>query len=146
MLPKNVLYYGKDEPLPEQVTLRAGPLSLVYEDGDLRYIRLGEHEILRQVYVAIRDRNWGTVLPVISNVQMDIADDSFQISYDVENKEGDIDFFWKGMITGDAQGTVTFTMDGVARSTFLRCRVGFCILHPMELAGATCHRARGRHS
>lgn len=138
MLPKNVLYYGKDEPLPEQVAVRAGPLSLVYEDGDLRYIRLGEYEILRRIYVAIRDRNWGTVLPVISNVQMDIADDSFQISYDVENKEGDIDFFWKGTITGDAQGTVTFTMDGVARSTFLRCRVGFCILHPMELAGATC--------
>jgi len=138
MLPKNVLYYGKDEPLPEQVALRAGPLSLIYEEGDLRYVKLGDKEILRRVYVAIRDRNWGTVLPVISNVQMDIADDSFQISYDVENKEGDIDFFWKGTITGDSQGTVNFTMDGVARSTFMRCRIGFCILHPMELAGATC--------
>jgi hypothetical protein len=28
MLPKNVLYYGKDEPLPERVELRAGPLQL----------------------------------------------------------------------------------------------------------------------
>lgn len=139
MLPKNVLYNGKDEPLPEQVALQAGPLSLVYEDGDVRYIKLGDKEILRRVYVAIRDRNWGTVLPVISNVQMDIADTSFRISYEVENKEGDIDFFWKGIITGDSDGTITFTMDGIARSTFLRCRVGFCILHPMELAGTTCN-------
>jgi hypothetical protein len=138
MLPKNVLYYGKDELLPEQVALRAGPLSLIYEGGDLRYVRLGDHEILRRVYVAIRDRNWGTVLPVISNVQMDIADDSFQISYDVENKEGDIDFFWKGIITGGSDGTITFTMDGLARSTFLRNRAGFCVLHPMEIAGSTC--------
>jgi hypothetical protein len=138
MTTKNVLYYGKDEPLPEQVALRAGPLSLVYEDGDLRYVKLGNKEILRRVYIAIRDRNWGTVLPVISNVQMDIAHDSFRISYDVENKEGNIDFFWKGIITGDSDGTITFSMDGQARSTFLRCRVGFCILHPMELAGATC--------
>ncbi len=61
MLPKAVLYYGKDEPLPEQVPLRAGPLTLSYEAGDLRYIKLGEHEILRRIYVAIRDRNWGTI-------------------------------------------------------------------------------------
>ena len=138
MLPKNVLYYGKDEPLPEQVALSAGPLSLLYEEGDLRYIRLGGHEILRRVYVAIRDRNWGTVLPTLSNLQIDIGDGSFRITYDVENKEGDIDFFWKGIITGEPGGTITFTMDGLARSTFLRNRVGFCILHPMELAGSTC--------
>ncbi len=138
MLPKNVLHYGKDEPLPEQVELRAGPLSVVYEEGDIRYIKLGEHEVLRRVYVAIRDRNWGTVLPVLSNLQMDVSEDSFHISYDVENKEGDIDFFWKGTITGDSDGAITFTMDGVARSTFLRNRIGFCILHPAACAGTGC--------
>jgi len=139
MLTKNVLYFGKDEPLPEQMELRAGPLTLVYEKGDLRYIKVGDQEILRRVYVAIRDRNWGTVPPVLSNVQMDITSDSFRITYDVENKEGDIDFLWKGTITGDAQGTITFAMHGVAHSTFLRNRIGFCILHPMrECAGRPC--------
>ena len=30
-------------------------------------------------------------------------------------------------------------MDGVARSTFLRNRIGFCVLHPIhECAGAAC--------
>lgn len=135
-LSKQVLYYGKNEPLPEQTELRAGPLSLVYEAGDLRYIRLGDHEILRRVYVAIRDQNWGTILPVLSNIQMDIKSDSFRISYDVENKQGDIDFVWRGTITGDAQGTISFSMEGEARSTFRRNRIGFCILHPMECAGA----------
>lgn len=138
MLPKNVLYYGKEEPLPEQIPLRAGPLTLLYENGDLRYIKLGDQEILRRVYLAIRDRNWGTVLPKLSHVQMDIGEDSCRITYDVENKQDDIDFFWKGTITGEPDGTITFTMDGVARSTFLRSRIGFCILHPMELAGDTC--------
>jgi hypothetical protein len=135
-LSKKVLYDGKDEPLPEQIELRAGPLSLIYEAGDLRYIRLGSHEILRRVYMAIRDHNWGTVLPVLSSVQMDIADDSFHISYEVANKQGEIDFFWRGAISGDAQGTITFSMDGEARSTFRRNRIGFCVLHPMECAGA----------
>jgi hypothetical protein len=82
-LPRNVLYYGRDAPLPEQIALRAGALSLIYEAGDLRYIRLGQREILRRVYVALRDRNWGTVLPVLSNVQIEQTDDSFQMSYGV---------------------------------------------------------------
>jgi D-apionolactonase len=138
-LPKNVLYYGTDAPPPAQITLRAGPLSLIYESGDLRYIRLGRREILRRVYVALRDRNWGTVLPVLSNVQIAQADDAFQISYDVEHRQGEIDFGWRGSITGDAYGTIRFVMEGVARSTFLRNRIGFCVLHPIhECAGTDC--------
>ena len=138
MLAKNVLYYGKDEPLSERHALRAGPLALVYEEGDLRYIKLGEREIIRRLYAAVRDRNWGTLPPLLSNVQMDRGPDSFRISYDVENKQGDIDFFWHGTITGDAQGTITFTMAGEARSTFMRNRLGFCLLHPMGCAGTAC--------
>ncbi len=139
MFPKNVLYYGREEALPEQRVLRAGPLSLVYEEGDLRYIQYGDQEILRRVYVAIRDRNWGTVLPRLSNVQIEASSDAFRVQYDVENKEGEIDFFWKGTIEGSAQGTITFSMDGVARSTFMRNRIGFCVLHPIrECAGKPC--------
>jgi D-apionolactonase len=138
-LPKNILYYGKEEALPERVPLRAGPLTMFYEAGDLRYIKLGDQEILRRIYVAVRDRNWGTVLPKISKVQMQIEPASFHITYEVENKEGDIHFIWQGDITGDAQGTVTFSMAGEARSTFLRNRIGFCSLHPIrECVGRPC--------
>ncbi len=137
-LSKNVLYYGQEQPLPEKLALRAGPLSLVYEAGDLRYIRLGDQEILRRVYVAVRDHNWGTVTPILSNVQMDLAADSFRINYDVTNQQGDIDFFWHGTITGDRRGTITFKMDGQALSTFRRNRIGFCVLHPVDCAGRLC--------
>jgi hypothetical protein len=139
MLPKRVLYYGVDAPLPERAELRAGPLSLVFEEGDLRCVRLQGREILRRVYVAIRDRNWGTIPPRLSNLQKEIAADSFRITYEVENRQGEIDFFWKGTITGEAEGTITFRMDGQARSTFLRNRIGFCVLHPLrECAGQPC--------
>ena len=70
-LPANVLYYGKAESLPARLALRAGPLSVFYEEGELRYIRLGDREVLRRVYVAVRDRNWGTILPKYTNVQLD---------------------------------------------------------------------------
>jgi hypothetical protein len=138
-LPPNVLYYGMDTPPPAQIALRAGSLSLIFESGDLRYIRLGQREILRRVYVALRDRNWGTVPPILSNVQIEQTDATFQISYEVEHRQGEIDFAWRGRITGDARGTLRFTIDGVARSSFLRNRIGFCVLHPSgACAGVPC--------
>lgn len=139
MLPRNVLYYGDESALPERKSLQAGPLSLIYEVADLRYIRLGDREVLRRVYVAVRDRNWKTIIPILSNVTMDVSIDSFCITYDAESSEGDIKFVWTSVITGNADGTITYTMDGSARSTFLRNRIGLCVLHPIrECAGQPC--------
>jgi len=138
MLSARVLCYGTDEPLPERVPLRAGPLSLVWEGGDLRTIKLGGREVLRRIYVATRDRNWGTAPNVMSNALMDVRADAFRIRYDVENRQDDIHFIWHGEITGEADGTIRFSMDGVAQSTFLKNRIGFCILHPADIAGARC--------
>lgn len=137
MLPVQVLYDGKAVAAPDPMPLRAGPLSLVYENGDLRYIKLGAQEILRRVYVAVRDRNWGTVANQFSDVQMVVNEDSFQISYTVENQQGELDFRWQGVIHGDNQGTITFRLDGEAHTTFLRNRIGFCLLHPMTVAGVS---------
>ena len=133
--PTSIFHSGSDQPPPQQTELRAGPLSLLFEAGDLRYIRLGNSEILRRIYVAIRDHNWDTIAPKLSNVEMDVRPDSFQIRYDVENRQADLDFAWQGIISGDARGTVDFKMQGQARSTFRRNRIGFCVLHPMACAG-----------
>lgn len=136
MISTRVLQYGSDESLPQQIALAAGPLTLIWDDGDLRYIKLGNYEVLRRIYVAIRDRNWGTVTPVMSNLAMDVGTDAFRISFDVENRQREIDFVWHGEIFGTADGTIRFSMDGHARSTFLRNRIGFCLLHPAEAGGA----------
>jgi hypothetical protein len=138
MLPRTVLYYGKDEPLPERIELHAGPVSLFYEQGDLRYVRWGDQEILRRVYVAIRDSNWRTIPNRLSGVSIENAEDSFRITYQVENRLGDIDFAWKAEITGSPDGVIRFLMDGQARATFLRNRIGFCVLHPAACAGKAC--------
>ncbi len=139
MLSKNVIYYGKDTPLPTQVELKAGPLKLIYEQGDLRTIRWGEVEIIRRITMALRDRDWGTVAPVLSGFSMAVGQDSFQITYQVENRQGEIDFAWQGSIHGEPDGAITFSMDGEARSTFWRSRIGFCLLYPAALAGKEAH-------
>ena len=139
MLSKYVLYYGKDEPLPEQIPLSAGPLSLIYEAGDLRYIRLGDHEIIRRIYMALRNDHWRTLPNVLSNVEIDSKERSFHITYEVENKQDDIDFNWQGSLIGNLDGTITFAMEGIANSNFLRNQLGICVLHPiLECAGQIC--------
>jgi D-apionolactonase len=135
-LPLQVLYNGKDESLPERTALRAGPLSLVFENGDLRYVRLGDREVLRRVYVAVRDRNWNTIAARITSLQVEPAADSFRITFDCRNQEGEIDFAWRGTIVGQADGRLTYEMAGEARSSFWRNRIGICVLHPAACAGA----------
>lgn len=119
----------------ERIPLRAGPLSMIFENGDLRYIRLGEKMLILRIYSAARDRRWGTAPAILSDLQMQIEDDHFAIRYTCENRYDDIDFIWQGAMDGAADGTLRFSMDGVARASFMRNRLGFCVLHPMQLAG-----------
>ncbi len=106
--------------------------------GDLRYIKYGKHELLRRIYVAVRDPNWNTVPVNITIREISIQSDSFLIGYHAEHLNGVIHFSWKGVIVGASDSSLTFTMDGRAQSTFLRNRIGFCILHPMSCAGISC--------
>ncbi|MFQ3647381.1 MAG: hypothetical protein SNJ83_00845 [Aggregatilineales bacterium] len=120
------------------MTLDAGPLSLQFEYGVLRYIRLGGVEALRQIYSAVRDHNWGTVPGVLSNLIVTQHDDRFEVTFDCAHQQGEVHFVWRGAITGDADGTLRYHMAGEALSTFRRNRIGFCVLHPMQCAGAAC--------
>jgi D-apionolactonase len=123
----------------QEFELRAGPLSMRFESGGLRYIRLGRYEVLRRIYVAVRDRNWGTAPSRLSHLKSEIERDSFRIEFDCEHQGGEIDFLWRGTITGSPDGEVVFSFDGVARSTFHHNRIGFCVLHPISgCAGRSC--------
>lgn len=148
MTPLNVLRWGHEGEQPPSLSLRAGPLALRYEDGALRGIHLGGREVVRRIYAAVRDHNWGTVLPTLSDVRIERTAETFRIGFLAEHREGPIDFAWRGAISGDAAGTITFAMEGESRGTFLRNRIGFCVLHPPEpCAGAPCvveHASGGR--
>jgi hypothetical protein len=123
----------------QSIELCAGPLTMLFEPGGLRYVRLGQREVLRRVYVGVRDRNWGTIEPQLSNLKSEIQADSFRIEFDCKHQQGEIDFRWRGEITGTAAGEISFTMDGEAHSDFLRNRIGLCVLHPIdECAGQPC--------
>ena len=43
------LVHGGSGPLPERLAVRAGPLSLVIEAGDVRHVHAGEREVVRRI-------------------------------------------------------------------------------------------------
>lgn len=109
-------------------TLRAGPMSLLLEpDGGVRRLSVGGAEILRRIHGAVRDRDWNTLAPEPTRLEVR---DGIDVDFDVLCGP----FAWRGTIRGDGR-RLTYAMDGVARSTFLRNRIGLCVLHPVQ-AGA----------
>ena len=140
------LLYGCREALPEGVPLRAGPLTLVFEAGDLRDIRYGDDEIVRRIYGAVRDRHWGTVPGRLDRLRILQRDQGFRITYGSEHRQGDVDFSWEATIEGTAEAALTFAFSGQANATFLKNRIGLCVLHPLPLCAgraATAHRGDG---
>src|SRR5215213_1422705 len=134
-LPVRVTRYGVDEPLPERRTLRAGPVTAVLEGGDLRYVKVGGQEVIRRLYVGVRNQNWDTIPARYSDYQVTEAGGGFRVSFTAEHENGDVAFTWVGVISGTADGTIDYSLDGRAGRTFLKNRIGFCVLHPTELAG-----------
>jgi len=121
----------------EPIPLRAGPVTMVFDSDNvfLRYIRVGKHEILRGINAPIRNENWATIAPKVSNLRVEQRDDGFNVSFDVACQRDDIDFRWKGTISGSDNGEVEFTFDGEAHSAFKKNRIGFCVLHGPSAAG-----------
>jgi len=131
-LTKAVYYYGKEGKQPAQVALTAGPLQMIYEAGNLRYIRLGETEVVRMIYPTVRDRNWGTLLPEIRNEKIGNTGHTFRITYENHYNTDGIRFVFKNTIEGKIDGTITYEVDGEALTTFMKNRLGICVLHPIK--------------
>src|SRR3954451_24919699 len=89
--------YGVDAALPARRTLRAGPLTAVLENADLRYVRFGDAQVVLRLYMAVRNRNWDTVEPVFTNFQVDDRGDGFLVTFTAEHVAGEVDFAWSGV-------------------------------------------------
>ena len=127
---QSVILEGRPAPSPSPVRLFAGPLTLLLETdtGFVRQIRLGQTILLNGIYAAVRDQNWDTVLPEISDLKIEQGPGKFSVSFKAVCIDDDVHFLWNGCITGDGQGKIEYTFDGEAINAFRRNRIGFCVL------------------
>jgi hypothetical protein len=130
--------------LLDQRPLRAGPLSLVLEGGEPRYVRCHGTEVLRRVYGAVRDASWNTLPGDLSDLTIVEGDGRFAVSCSSTHRRDDVDFHWRASIEGASPSPdvalLTMAFDGEARSAFATNRIGLCVLLPPDTwRGRTVH-------
>src|SRR4030095_331083 len=116
-------------------------LTAIFEPhtGFLRYVRLGDHEVVRAIYGAIRDEHWATIPPRLSNIDAKIEANSFRIEFEVHCQRKSVDYHWQGTIVGENSGQIRYGFEGESRSSLRRSRSGPCLHHPItECAGKPC--------
>jgi len=131
MVDRAIALFGTSQPVPDQIDLRAGPVSVTFENGALRWIRLGDVEAFRGIAFLVRDRNWDTPDPDIIDLKVDRTNKSFRVTFNAVCRTRDGELPWSAEITGEENGTLKFT--GTARPTrdFITSRTGFVVLHPL---------------
>jgi hypothetical protein len=121
--------YGTEEVEPPARLLSAGELSAELDAGALRYIRFHGVEVLRAIAYLVRDRNWGTYAPEITNLQIEEDASGFRVTYDAAVAGGD--FAFAAEIVGKPDGTLLFNADAKAHRDLVTNRTGFIVLHPL---------------
>jgi D-apionolactonase len=131
-----LLLHGDPEPPPERVELRAGPVTCELEGIDLRYVRLGDVEILRRLQSTVRTADWDTIPGTADRLEVEAGDDSFAVELAVRHEHDPIAFSWTGSFTGDSSGRIEAVFDGRAERDITYGRIGLCVLHPLaEMIG-----------
>ncbi|MGD9508087.1 MAG: hypothetical protein AB7I59_02890 [Geminicoccaceae bacterium] len=124
--------FGTEEPVPETPVLRAGPLECSLDAGNLRHIKVHGVEAIRAVSYIVRDRNWGTYNPEISDLTIEQDAGGFRVGYRAVCQDAQQAFAYTARIEGDAAGNLSFAAEGEALSDFVTNRTGFVVLHPVE--------------
>ena len=116
--------------------VRTGGLSATFDHGSgaLRWLRLGDVELLRGVHGTVRPADWRTIEPVLEDVSVVRGGDCTTVRFRARHEDGDAAFEWRGSVTLEPY-RVRYRFDGVALSAFERNRIGLCVLHPAEAAG-----------
>ncbi len=138
-----VKLFGTEEPPVETRLLKAGPLTVELDNGNLRYIRYDGHEAIRAVSYVVRDQYWGTFNAEIDNMEIEESAEGFTVTYDAECKDEIQAFRYATKITGTPDGTLRFEGAGSPITNFLTNRTGFVVLHPV--AGVSGYPAEVEH-
>jgi hypothetical protein len=105
---------------------------VLFTDGDLRRVCHGDIELVRRVYVAIRDLDWNTLPGEMADLDVEDDGDCFAIRFTRRHKAGDLDYQWQAEIRGDRDGTISYRMAGEALAAFPYAKIGICVHHPTD--------------
>lgn len=98
---------------PRQLT--AGPVRLTLVNGELRYLYLGQREIIRRVYFCVRFHDkWDTAPNEITRCEIREKDGGFTLDLAARAVTGPVNYGWTASIAGAADGTISYAVRGAA--------------------------------
>lgn len=113
-------------------SLKAGKLSIIFDKNAIRYITYNGIEIVRNIYAAVRDKEWNTIVPEIKIISELETENTFEIVLHCIYKKADVHFEADLTFSGNENNEVFCAFKGTAFTDFYKCRVGFCVLHPIK--------------
>jgi len=138
--------FGTSQRDVELRSIKAGPFEAKLSSGGLRAIRFRGREVIRAIEYVVRDKDWGTYAPLISNVEISQSDLGFNVTYDARcvNPESRESLSFHASISADNTGRLTFRVVALPETDFDTARCGFTILHPLEgVVGVSCYVEHG---
>jgi D-apionolactonase len=134
---------GTEQPDVVGRILKAGPTTVEFDNGQLRYLKVNGVEVLRVVGFLVRDENWGTYVPEIHDLKIDQRADGFSVSFHAVCKRADQELAYDAKIEGASDGSIQFTGTAIPKTEFLTARTGFVVLHPLK--GVAAHAVEVEH-
>ena len=125
---------GTKEKPPKRITLKAGALAADFIAGNLRTIRYEGREVLRAIAYVVRDSDWGTYNPEITDYHLDQSKDAFAVTYNgrCTSASPPQSLRYQARITGNSEGNLVFEVVAEPLTAFVTARCGFAILHPID--------------
>ena len=110
--------------------LHAGPITLKFQDGELRYLRVGDREIVRRIYFGVREAKFAaTDMPSFSESRVDAAEDHFAIHLAAVSQGKTVSYHWTADITGWPDGKIEYHVTGSSPADGTSARIGLCVLY-----------------
>jgi D-apionolactonase len=133
-----IAFYDSPEPEPKSIILKAGSLVVEFIAGNLRDIRFDGVEVIRAIGYIVRDKDWGTYAPILSNLKVEQGANSFHVFYDAKCSASDgTALRYSASIVGTADSGLRFDVGAMPVGDFQTNRCGFRVLHPIAgLAGS----------
>jgi D-apionolactonase len=127
--------FGTAQEVTSPISLVAGDLSCLLEEGAIRTVCWRGVEVIRGIAYLLRDRNWGTAPTRVTMHSLNQSFEGFQVEFGLhmELPEGGLDALAK--ISGTSNGEFLFNVVAQTKVELQTNRCGFVVLHPSSAAG-----------
>ncbi|MDO5102268.1 MAG: hypothetical protein Q4D91_05120 [Lautropia sp.] len=112
---------------PPSRRLHAGDFSATFDRGDIAQLSMRGHELIRLIYVAVRDPAWHTIPATPLSVHLDAGPTPFSTHVHARSTGASLDLAWHLDVTGFPDGRLQADFRATARRDCDFARIGLCI-------------------